>query len=87
MSCLKTHGKIKATRCSQGKGLTVTSACDLGEACHLGLYLLHAVMAQGVALLQQAHACTKFRHCIPSFSTINDSEHLRVFYAPRGVVC
>ena len=57
----------------QGKSLTVTSPCDLGKASHLGLYLRHAVIAQGVALLQQAHACTKFHHCFPSFSTVNDS--------------
>ena len=66
--------------------MTVTSAYDLGEACHLGLCLLHAVIDQRVALPQQAHACTKFRHCFPSFSTIKDSEHLHVFYAPPGVV-
>ena len=47
------------TCCSEGKGLTVASACDLGEMCHLGLYLLHAVIARGMALLQQAHAHTK----------------------------
>ena len=50
MAFSKTRGKIKVTCNSQGKGLTVTSACDLGETCHLGLYLLHAVIAQGVAL-------------------------------------
>ena len=47
VACSKTRGKIKVTCRSQGKGLTVTSACDLGETCHLGLYLLHAVIAQG----------------------------------------
>ena len=26
-------------------------------------------------------------HGLPSSSAINDSEHLRVFYAPLGVVC
>ena len=31
MASSKTRGKIKVTCCSQGKGLTVTSACDLGE--------------------------------------------------------
>ena len=35
------------TRLSQGKGLTVTCAWDLGEACHLGLCLLHAIIAKG----------------------------------------
>ena len=62
-ACSKTRAKIKVTCCSQGKGLTVTYACDLGKMCHLGLYLLHAVIAPGMALLQQAHACTKFHHC------------------------
>ena len=57
----------------QGKSLTVTSFCDFGKACHLGLYLRHAVIAQGVALPLQAHACTKFHHCFPSFSTVKDS--------------
>ena len=47
MASSKTRGKIKVTCCSLGKGLTVTSACDLGEKCHLGLFLLHAVIAQG----------------------------------------
>ena len=67
-ACSKTCGKIKVTCCSQGEGLTVTSACDLGEACHLGLYLLHAVRAQGAAFLQQS-------------TTV---KLLRVFYAPTG---
>ena len=62
-ACSKTLGKIKVTCCSQGKGLTVTSACDLGETCHSGLFLLHAVIAHGMASPQQAHACTKFHHC------------------------
>ena len=83
----QTGGKMKMTRWSQGKGLTVTSACDLGQVCHLGPNLLHAVLAQGAALFQQAHTCTNFHHCIPSFSTINDSEPERVLYAPLGVVC
>ena len=47
MASSKTRGKIKVTCCSQGNGLTVTSACDLGETCHLGLFLQHAVIAQG----------------------------------------
>ena len=59
----KTLGKIKVTCCSQGKGLTVTHACDRGKMCHLGLFLLHAIKAHGMALPQQAHACTKFHHC------------------------
>ena len=70
MACPKTRGKIKVTCRSQGKGLTVTSACDLGEACYLGLYLLHAVIAQGVALPQQADTCTKFHHFLTAQSTI-----------------
>ena len=31
----------------QGRGLTVTSACDLGVMCHLGLFPLHAITAKG----------------------------------------
>ena len=31
----------------QGEGLSVTSACDIGAVCHVGLFLLHAVMAKG----------------------------------------
>ena len=77
MECLKTHGKMKVTFRSKGKGLTVTSACDLGEACHLGLYLLHAVIAQRVALPQQAHACTKFHHCFQHSQRLK-----RVFLRP-----
>ena len=53
-ACSKTRGRIKVICCSQGKGLTVTSACDLGEMCHLGLYLLHAVTAQGMALPERS---------------------------------
>ena len=65
-ACSKTRRKIKVTCCSpqKKKGRTVTSACDLGEMCHLGLFLLHAVIAQRVALLQQAHTCTKIHHCL-----------------------
>ena len=37
---------IKLDGC-QGKGLTVTSACDLGVMCLLGLFLLHAITAKG----------------------------------------
>ena len=62
-ACSTTRGKIKVTCCSQGKVLTITSACDLGETCQLGLFLLNAVIAQGMALPRQAHACTKFHHC------------------------
>ena len=29
------------------KSLTVTSACDLGVVCHIGLFLVHAVIAKG----------------------------------------
>ena len=62
-ACSKTRGKIKVTCCSRRTGHTVTSSSDLGETFHPGLYLLHAVIAHGMALLQQAHACTKFHHC------------------------
>ena len=78
---LKTRGKIKVTCCSQRKGLTVTSACDLGEMCHLGLHLLHGVMAQWMALHQQAHACTKFHRCFQLSTTVKLE---RVFLHPAG---
>ena len=81
MSVQKTHGKIKATCRSQAKGLTVTSACNLGEACHLALCLLHAVIAQKVALSQQARM-----HQVPSLLSAQPTtvELQRVFYAPPG---
>ena len=81
----KKHGKMKVTCEAKEKSLTVTSACDLDEACHSGLYLLLVHIAQGVALPQQAHAGTQFRHCFPSFGSINGNEHLHEFYAPPGV--
>ena len=77
----KTRGKFEVTCCRKRKGITVTSACDLGETCHLGLNLLHAVIAQGMALLQQAHACTKFHHCFQQSTTVKLQ---RVLYAPPG---
>ena len=69
--------------CSQGKSLTLTSACDLGETCHLCLFLLHAVIAQGVALLQQAHACTKFHHC---FQHTQRQLNFSTYLTPRGAI-
>ena len=39
---------------------------------------------QGVALSQQAHACTKFYHCFPSFSTVNDRGILARVLRPAG---
>ena len=67
--------------CSHGKGLTLTSACDLVDTCHLCLYLPHAVIAQGVALLQQAHACTKFHHC---FQHIQRQLNFSTYLTPRA---
>ena len=61
----------------------VTSACDLGETCHLGLYLLHAVIAQGIALPQQAHACTKFHHC---FRHSQRQLNFSAFFTPRRAI-
>ena len=49
--------------------VSVTSACDLGEACHLGLFLVHAIIANWWHS-QEVHACTKFHRCFPSFSTV-----------------
>ena len=44
----KTRGKIDAKWHVKAKEkVSVTSACDLGEACHLGLFLVHAVIAKG----------------------------------------
>ena len=57
------------------------SACDLGEMCHLGLCLLHAIMAQGVALTQQAHACTKSHH---SFQHNQRQLNSSAYSTPRG---
>ena len=54
-------------------GLTVTSASDLGVVCHVGLFLLHAVIAKGGGTSQQAHACTRFLRSFPSFNTVDDS--------------
>ena len=82
-ACSKTRGNILKKCCSQGKGLTVTSACDLGETCHLGLFLLHAVTAQEMALPQQAHACTKFHHC---FQHNQRQLNLSACVAPRRVI-
>ena len=56
----------------QGKRLTDTSACDLGVVCHVGLFMVHAVIAKGLALPQQAHACTRFVRSFLSFSTVDD---------------
>ena len=73
------------TRSSQGKGLTVTSACDLGEACYLALFLLHAVMAKGW------HSNNRLTHAPTSIIAFRRSarsttvEVWRVFYAPPGV--
>ena len=83
MACSKTGGKICVTCCSQGKGLTVTSACDLGETCHLRLFLLHAVIAQRVAFLQQAHACTKFHHC---FQHSQRQLNFSAYFTPRRAI-
>ena len=71
------------TCCSQGKGLTATSACDLGDTCHLGLFLLHEVKAQGMALHQQAHACTKFHHC---FQHSQRQLNLSAYFTPRQAI-
>ena len=57
----------------QRKRLTVTSACDLGVVCHIGLFQVTCRHGQGVALSQQAHACTRFLQPFPSFSTVDDS--------------
>ena len=51
----------------QGRGLTVTSACDLGVMCHLGLFPLHAITAKGWhsptgSRKQQVQIIEKFQH-------------------------
>ena len=79
----KHAGRLKVTCCSQGKGLTVTSACDLRETCHLGLYLLHAVITQGMALPQQAHAYTKFHHC---FQHSQRQSNFSAYFTPRRAI-
>ena len=70
----KTRGKIKVTCCSQGKGLTVTSACDLGETCHLGLSCCMRSQATGW------HAPGS----IIAFRTVNDSKKLSRILRPAG---
>ena len=64
---------------SQRKGLTIMSGCDLGEMCHLGLYLLHAVIVQVVVPNKLTHAPSSNI----AFNTVNDSQTLS-FYAPPG---
>ena len=61
---------------SQGKGPTATSACDLGEVCHLGLCLLHAIIAKGW------HSPNRLTH-VPSAQSTK-VEFKRVFDAPPG---
>ena len=68
----------------QGRGLTVISACDLGEACHLGLFPMHAITAKG------RHSQTGSRiQQVPSSYTPNICSCIfwRVFNAPPGVAC
>ena len=50
---------------------------------HLGLFLLHAVIARGVALPQQAHACTKFHHC---FQHNQRQLNFRAYFTPRRAI-
>ena len=45
----------------QGEGLTVTCVCDLAVVCHLGLFLLHAVIAKGW------HSSNRLTHAPGSF--------------------
>ena len=86
--------KIENVRCafvrswavwSQGQSLTVTSACDLGKACHLGLYLLHAVTAK------VWHSPYKPTHAPSSIIAFNRSsgsttiKFQRVLHAPPDV--
>ena len=48
--------------CQRG-GLTVTSACDLGVVCHVGLFLVHAVTRpRSGPLSTGSRACTRFLH-------------------------
>ena len=71
----------------QGEGLTVTSACDLAVVCHLGLCLLHAVIAKGW------HSSNRLTHAPGFFVPFRRSprsttvEFWRVFYAPRALAC
>ena len=79
------------SRCSgvlvgcQGKSLTVTSACDLGVMCHVGLFLVHAVTAKVWP------SPNRLTHAPDSFVPFRRSARLttveiwRVFYAPPGV--
>ena len=60
------------------KSLTVTSACDLGEVCHLG----HASYRSG-GTPQQAHACTKFHHCVQHRQRQLNSS---AFFTPRWAI-
>ena len=79
ISCLEEHRSREGpSHCSgarvgcQGKGLTVTSACDLGVVCHVGLFLVHAVTAKGWHSHEQDHACTRFLRSFPPPSTVDD---------------
>ena len=50
----------------QAEGLTVTSACDLGVSCRLGLF---AMTAKGWHSSQQAHVCSRLIMSITSLYT------------------
>ena len=48
------------------ESLTVTSASDLGEVCHLGLYLLHVDIVQGCG----TSPTSSRMHQVPSLLTV-----------------
>ena len=77
----------------QGEELSVTSACDIGAVCHVGLFLLHAVMAKGWPSSSLPTLSNRLTHAPGSFVPFRRSvrsttvEIRRVFYTPPGVGC
>ena len=78
----------------QGERLSVTSACDIGALCHVGLFLLHAVMAKGWRPSSSLPTLSsRLTHAPGSFVPFRRSarsttvEIRRVFYTPPGVGC